>query len=77
MHGAMLLHNELQRQARVRSLTWDDQRSGPGHQATWTCTVYIDEIEYGTGSASSKQGARDAAARMALQALLAEVNQFV
>ncbi|GJJ10052.1 hypothetical protein Clacol_004278 [Clathrus columnatus] len=39
-HAAMHLHNELQRQRRVGSLTWGEHSSGPGHKATWTCTVY-------------------------------------
>lgn len=36
MHWAMLLHNELQRQGRLRLLSWDDAVSGPTHNAIWT-----------------------------------------
>ena len=42
MHWAMQLHNELQRQGRLRGLSWNDQISGPGHQATWTSTVFSE-----------------------------------
>ncbi|KAF8521581.1 hypothetical protein BU17DRAFT_21900, partial [Hysterangium stoloniferum] len=66
-HWAMILHNEMQRQGRLRSLTWDDSVYGPTHQATWTSIVQIDEIEYGRGTSSTRQGARDEAARLALQ----------
>lgn len=36
--------------------------------------IVVDEIEYGTGSASTRQGARDEAARKALQQLQAEMR---
>lgn len=32
----MLLHNELQRQGRLKALSWDDQVVGPTHNAVWT-----------------------------------------
>jgi hypothetical protein len=105
MHWAMQLHNELQRQGRLRSLTWDDQVYGPSHSAVWTSTAFrksivppeippdesplayvcvtcpsshaacliVDEIEYGRGTASTRQGARDEAARRALRALQDEL----
>ncbi|KAF8516089.1 hypothetical protein JB92DRAFT_2829416 [Gautieria morchelliformis] len=77
MHYAMQLHNELQRQGRLRSLSWDDQVQGPTSNAVWTSTVFLDEIEYGKGTASTRQGARDIAARRALRALAQELYSHV
>ncbi|KAF8579894.1 hypothetical protein K439DRAFT_348779 [Ramaria rubella] len=73
MHWAMQLHNELQRQGRLRSLSWEEGTAGPNHNISWTATVFIDEIEYGRGAATTRQGARDEAARRALRALQQEL----
>ncbi|GJJ11670.1 hypothetical protein Clacol_005906 [Clathrus columnatus] len=73
MHWAMLLHNEMQRQGRLKALTWDDQVAGPTHNAVWTCSALINEIEYGRGMAPNRQAARDEAARQALQAIQEEL----
>ncbi|KAF8512367.1 hypothetical protein BU17DRAFT_96368 [Hysterangium stoloniferum] len=62
-HYAMHLHNELQRQGRVGGLVWDDRMTGPEHQGLWTSIVYISGVQYGTGTAATRQGARDAAAK--------------
>ena len=44
VHWAMQLHNELQRQGRLRSLSWDDQVEGPSNNAVWTSTVFCESF---------------------------------
>ncbi|KAF8483242.1 hypothetical protein JB92DRAFT_2762799, partial [Gautieria morchelliformis] len=77
MHWAMLLHNELQRQSRLSTLSWDDKGVGPSHNVVWTSVVLINEIEYGRGSARKKQSARDEAAKNALETLQDELFEPV
>lgn len=92
-HWAMRLHNELQRRGKIRSLTWDDNVSGPPHKAMWTAVVYskpyshaaiqiiklllVDEVEYGRARSRRKQDARDQAAKQALRALEEELFKQV
>jgi dsRNA-specific ribonuclease len=47
----------------------------PPMQLLFISTIIVDEIEYGTGSATTRQGARDEAARKALQLLREEMGQ--
>lgn len=93
MHWAMRLHNELQRQGRLRELSWDDKKAGPSHNVVWTSIALskcysismrpfltfnaVNEIEYGRGSARKKQSARDEAAKKALEALEDELFEPV
>lgn len=87
----MLLHNELQRQGRLKALTWEDQVTGPTHNAIWTATALrklfslyalhdktygltVNEIEYGKGTSTTRQGARDQAAMYALNILKEELT---
>ncbi len=48
---------------------------GPDHNKTFTVAVYLDETEYGRGKGSNKQRAAQAAARVALAKLHAEVEE--
>ena len=41
--------------------------SGPDHKKLFTMRVLVDEVEWGTGSGSSKQAAGQAAAQMAME----------
>nr|GAT61341.1 predicted protein [Mycena chlorophos] len=67
--GTQHPRNELNNYAQRRgyTMTWDEHASGPRENETWTCTVYISGQVYGRGIASTKNAAKDAAARQALQ----------
>ncbi len=47
---------------------------GPDHNKTFTVAVYLKDVEYGRGKGSNKQRAAQAAARVALDKLHAEIK---
>ncbi|EJU00124.1 hypothetical protein DACRYDRAFT_117691 [Dacryopinax primogenitus] len=49
-----------------REVSFTDASTGPDHQKTWTCSLLVDHIEVGVGTASSKQVAKDIAAQQGL-----------
>ena len=48
--------------------------SGPDHKKLFTMRVLVDEVEWGTGSGSSKQAAGQAAAQMAMERYMKECD---
>ena len=48
--------------------------SGPDHKKMFTMRVLVDEVEWGTGSGSSKQAAGQAAAQMAMERYMKECD---
>ncbi|KAG2076777.1 hypothetical protein BDR04DRAFT_1088998 [Suillus decipiens] len=50
-------------------LRWEYVKDGADNNPTWTCTVYIDNIEYGCGSGGNKGSAKEKAAGAALAQL--------
>jgi len=48
--------------------------SGPDHKKLFTMRVLVDEVEWGTGSGSSKQAAGQAAAQMAMERYMIECD---
>ncbi|KAJ7651476.1 hypothetical protein DFH06DRAFT_1187036 [Mycena polygramma] len=56
-------------QAWGRLIEYADSQTGPLNAAQWTSIAYVDRIEYGRGSGSTKGSARERAARKALVAL--------
>ncbi|KIJ32693.1 hypothetical protein M422DRAFT_184149 [Sphaerobolus stellatus SS14] len=65
----MTLHNFLQGKGMVGSLSWQDSRVGPDNAPVWTATVHIAGQVYGSATGGTKQLARNAAARKALDVL--------
>ncbi|KAF9002941.1 hypothetical protein BDQ17DRAFT_1425472 [Cyathus striatus] len=72
----MDLNNAFQRLFRTTPTSSDIRYeftiSGPQNNAAWTAVVYIKDIQYGTGTSSSKTNAGHAAAKQALDALKRE-----
>ncbi|ESK96212.1 hypothetical protein Moror_7202 [Moniliophthora roreri MCA 2997] len=66
-HPRTDLNNHLQRLGRTAQ--WTDSVSGPKQAPTWTSTVYIDGMAYGSGQANTKGAAQDLAAQQALDTL--------
>ncbi|KAJ6486203.1 hypothetical protein C8R47DRAFT_1129435 [Mycena vitilis] len=56
-------------QAWGKLIEYVDSQTGPLNAAQWTSIAYVDRIEYGRGSGSTKGSARERAARKALVAL--------
>ncbi|KAJ8584509.1 hypothetical protein M405DRAFT_460381 [Rhizopogon salebrosus TDB-379] len=71
----VMLNNELQLlygTSAPSHVMWKFVSTGTTHAPSWHATVYIDDMAYGTGEASTKNGARDAAALQAWQGLRRE-----
>ncbi|KAG2158176.1 kinase-like domain-containing protein [Suillus bovinus] len=69
LHARVTLHNWLQ--ATYRSTTsgrvrWDNSSQGLPHALTWHAEIYIDDMNYGFGTASTKLEAQEVAAMQAL-----------
>lgn len=60
--------NEKCQKAR-KTAEYTTQREGPKHDETWTLTVFIDQIQHGQGTGKTKDSAKAAAAKMALETL--------
>ncbi|KIM82436.1 hypothetical protein PILCRDRAFT_7832 [Piloderma croceum F 1598] len=70
-YAAVALNNYLQmRYHSTSKLTWDYSISGPEHAVIWTVIGYINNVEYGRGTANSKWAARNEAAREVLDRLM-------
>ncbi|KAF9002931.1 hypothetical protein BDQ17DRAFT_1425465 [Cyathus striatus] len=66
--GKNELNNALQRAGKRATYVYSYE--GPESSRTWIAIVYIDDMEYGRGSASNKNDAGHAAARSALEQLV-------
>jgi len=64
----MILNNYLQ-EAHGTTAVYDDSWRGPQDAAIWTSVVSFNGIEYGRGSARSKNASREEAATRAVRAL--------
>ncbi|RDB26045.1 hypothetical protein Hypma_006135 [Hypsizygus marmoreus] len=60
--------NNIVQKYRLR-MKYEEHCDGPQHEPTWTVCVYIGEIPYGRHSARSQGGAREGAAKLAVEAL--------
>ncbi|KAI0660538.1 hypothetical protein C8Q70DRAFT_1053097 [Cubamyces menziesii] len=69
--GTVALNNYLQNKGRLTSLVWKDEQGGPRHAVVWTSRCMIDGEELGKGTGNKLNVARDAAANVALAALIA------
>ncbi|KAG8755413.1 hypothetical protein FRC14_004063 [Serendipita sp. 396] len=56
------LNNEFQG---TRLIEYIEDRSGALHDPVWRVIVFIDKIEYGSGSAKNKNDAKEEAAKNA------------
>jgi len=65
----MTLHNLLQGQGLVHTLSWLDFKEGPENAPTWTAYVVLSGTQYGPGVGPTKQAARNLAAKKALDVL--------
>ncbi|KZT64580.1 hypothetical protein DAEQUDRAFT_769571 [Daedalea quercina L-15889] len=66
-HWRMELNNIVQKNKALGEVKWDKDYSPHGHQGPWTAVVRINGVEYGTGQGSSKDAAREVAAKMAYE----------
>jgi len=73
--GTIALNNYLQTKDKANLLSWDESTIGPRHEPMWTCVCKIDGQEYGRGTGLSKQTARAAAAKVALERLIESENE--
>ncbi|KAF9001758.1 hypothetical protein BDQ17DRAFT_1426417 [Cyathus striatus] len=64
------LNNYLQNMQMSSELSWSEIPSGPAHAPTWTVQCKINREVKGVGISSSKQTAKNEAARQALQTLM-------
>jgi len=72
-HHCMELNNYLQHMYRKQpAVTWELKQDEPFHMCTWFAIVYIQGVEYGQGSGTTLQNAKEEAAHQALQALMKE-----
>lgn len=75
-HPRMTLNNWVQgRFGRADDLTSEELLTGPRHAATWVVIVYFRGIEYGRGTSTKKNAAKDQAAERALAALQERFDQ--
>jgi len=51
------------------SISWQQQKSGQQHIPEWTMWLLVDGQAKGYGTASTKQSAKEIAAKVALQAM--------
>lgn len=73
LHGArVVLNNMLQRlygSSAPGHIRWETSFQGPPHNPTWHATAYIDDVNYGHGTANTKGEAYDKAAIQVLENL--------
>jgi len=63
----MQLNNYLQETYKNQTtLRWDTQHSGLEHQGTWKAIALINHVEYGWGTATTLDDAKEEAARQSL-----------
>ncbi|EMD32126.1 hypothetical protein CERSUDRAFT_88396 [Gelatoporia subvermispora B] len=67
MHWKMELNNLCQTTGARE--TWDLQVVGPEHQQVWYATVYINGVQCGYGTGSSKRAAQESASQQAYHTL--------
>ncbi|KAI1794012.1 hypothetical protein LXA43DRAFT_187619 [Ganoderma leucocontextum] len=66
----MQFNNYIQRNGLQNFVYWGSpQQSGPGGAPTWTISVYFNQTEYGRGSSTRVDAAKEIAAEQALRAL--------
>lgn len=74
-HPRTRLNNALQLRygATVQDhVRWEVYSQGPLNATTWYATIYIDDLNYGHASASTRSAAQDAAAQQAYETLKGE-----
>ncbi|KAG1813194.1 uncharacterized protein BJ212DRAFT_1482664 [Suillus subaureus] len=74
-HPRTRLNNALQPKygATVQDhVRWEVYSQGPLNATTWYATIYIDDLNYGHASASTRSAAQDAAAQQAYETLKGE-----
>ncbi|KAG1718025.1 hypothetical protein EDB19DRAFT_1044669 [Suillus lakei] len=72
LHPRTALNNELQIKhgsSMGEHIRWEICRQGPPNASTWSAIVYVDDMNYGHGTARTRSGAQDAAAMNALEYL--------
>jgi len=69
-HWRLLLNNLLQVSLGTAALRWDTFQDGPQlNVAPWVAVAYIQNVEWGRGSAHNLAAAKEEAARRAYRAL--------
>ncbi|KAI1787548.1 hypothetical protein LXA43DRAFT_705536 [Ganoderma leucocontextum] len=72
-HWRGQLNNYIQRNGLQSNIYWGTpQQVGPRHMPTWTISVFFNHIEYGRGSATRLDIAKETAAEQALKTLWGE-----
>jgi len=54
------------------TLVWSTKHEGPHHAPTWEATAIVNGVEYGKGTGPTQGQAKESAARMALETLIAQ-----
>ncbi|KAJ3483497.1 hypothetical protein NLI96_g6279 [Meripilus lineatus] len=65
----MKLNNYLQNHGGKERLTWKEETAGPQSGVSWTMIAYIDGVEHGRGTETSKGKAKEIACEQAYKAL--------
>jgi len=69
-HSKRLLNDWLQGlYGTTKHLTWEETQAGPNESDDWLVIAYVNEIEYGRGTSTSKDDAAEKAAQQVLVVL--------
>jgi len=74
-HYRMNLNNYLQARHGSKAktlLTWECEKTGLEHKPSWVAIAKLDDVEWGSGTGTSLDAAKEAAAAAVLDAIHAE-----
>lgn len=75
-HPRMRLNNLIQATHGTHVLRYEQRAVGEPHAPEWTVVAYINDREYGTGTARTVTDAREEAARNTLNIIAANGNRL-